>query len=563
MALSDPTIGVPTPTGTLQGVAAFSWDGTAWQPAASAGPSVATPTGVLRGVAPFSWDGANWQPAGRPTLDVGTPSGTLEGVAVYTWSGSAWTPAGGQSTPATPSGALRGVAAFTWDGAAWQPAGKAGPSVATPYGVLAGVAMFNWTGSWTAGTASLDLNFMEPGSLDPRITFTRGSTATYFSSAGVMQTAATNAPRWDYDPVTHALCGLLIEEARTNGVAPSVPDTGAHWSLVGPASQGGSITAPDGTTSTTSLIAATDTTNSIRQLAYGSGVGVTASTAYSLTVFLRKSASGNANAYIQCNIAGGATVVPIAYFDLTNGVAVVGADLAPGATGLSASISGVGNGWFRANFSFTTTATNNGVTPYIGPCTTVSATGDNRSAVGVVGQGIYVWGAQLEQGAFPTSYIPTAGTTVTRSGDLCTASIGAWNTPQVGTLQVEAQQQALFSKQSQLVGLDIPGSTRTAVLVAAANTVNAFDTTGAINQSLGAVPVGTPFKAAFAYHAGAQQGALNAALAAALSAASLSTGMTVLAIGCDGSAQQVNGYIRRVRYWPRVLSNAELQAVTT
>jgi hypothetical protein len=48
-----------------------------------------------------------------------------------------------------------------------------------------------------------------------------------------------------------------------------------------------------------------------------------------------------------------------------------------------------------------------------------------------------------------------------------------------------------------------------------------------------------------------------------LSAASLSTGMTVLAIGCDGSAQQVNGYIRRVRYWPRVLSNAELQAVTT
>ena len=216
MALSDPTTDVPTPTGTLQGVAAFSWDGTTWQPAGSAGPSVATPTGVLRGVAPFSWDGANWQPAGRATLDVGTPAGTLEGVAVYTWSGSAWTPAGGQPTPATPTGALRGVAAFTWDGAAWQPAGRAGPSVATPYGVLAGVAMFNWTGTWTAGTPSLDLNFMEPGSLDPRITFTRGSTATYFDATGTMQTVSGNTPRWDYDPVTHALRGLLIEEARTN-----------------------------------------------------------------------------------------------------------------------------------------------------------------------------------------------------------------------------------------------------------------------------------------------------------------------------------------------------------
>jgi hypothetical protein len=63
---------------------------------------------------------------------------------------------------------------------------------------------------------SLDLTFTVPGSLDPRITFTRASTATYFDSAGVMQTAAVNAPRWDYDPVTRALRGLLIEEARTN-----------------------------------------------------------------------------------------------------------------------------------------------------------------------------------------------------------------------------------------------------------------------------------------------------------------------------------------------------------
>ena len=64
--------------------------------------------------------------------------------------------------------------------------------------------------------AVLDLSFMTPGSLDGRITFTRASTAMYFDASGVMQTAATNAPRWDYDPITHALNGLLLEQGSTN-----------------------------------------------------------------------------------------------------------------------------------------------------------------------------------------------------------------------------------------------------------------------------------------------------------------------------------------------------------
>ena len=62
---------------------------------------------------------------------------------------------------------------------------------------------------------TLDLNFMS-APLDPRITFTRASPATYTDNTGTIQTAAVNAPRWDYDPVTHALRGVLIEEARTN-----------------------------------------------------------------------------------------------------------------------------------------------------------------------------------------------------------------------------------------------------------------------------------------------------------------------------------------------------------
>jgi hypothetical protein len=63
---------------------------------------------------------------------------------------------------------------------------------------------------------TLDLKFAATGTLDPRITFTRASGATYFDAAGVMQTAATNVPRFDFDPVAHAALGLRIEEQRQN-----------------------------------------------------------------------------------------------------------------------------------------------------------------------------------------------------------------------------------------------------------------------------------------------------------------------------------------------------------
>ena len=63
---------------------------------------------------------------------------------------------------------------------------------------------------------TLNLDFANSGKLDPRITFTRASTATYFDKLGVLRTASNNEPRFDYDPVTLEAKGLLIEESRQN-----------------------------------------------------------------------------------------------------------------------------------------------------------------------------------------------------------------------------------------------------------------------------------------------------------------------------------------------------------
>ena len=63
---------------------------------------------------------------------------------------------------------------------------------------------------------TLDLNFAGTRTVDPRITFSRASTATYFDEFGVMRTVPANSPRIDFDPVTGECKGLLIEEQRTN-----------------------------------------------------------------------------------------------------------------------------------------------------------------------------------------------------------------------------------------------------------------------------------------------------------------------------------------------------------
>ena len=79
--------------------------------------------------------------------------------------------------------------------------------------------------------AALSLNFLG-GTLPGQVSFTRASAANYFNNAGLLTSATINVPRFDYNPATLALNGLLIEQASTNSALWSRDLTNAAWTTL-------------------------------------------------------------------------------------------------------------------------------------------------------------------------------------------------------------------------------------------------------------------------------------------------------------------------------------------
>jgi hypothetical protein len=195
--------------------------------------------------------------------------------------------------------------------------------------------------------------------------------------------------------------GLLIEEQRVNLIDHSVPDS--NWTTARVTLTENDVLAPDGTTSATHVVENTATGNHNTSNSFA----VSGNKTYCRSVFVKGDGSGR-NVQIQTDsfanyVVGGSLLV-----DPDDGTIIQAPSLEHG-------VIDYGNGWFRIYLVSTTVASpasplvfdlelNNSAQSY---------TGDGTS-------GLYLWGAQVEEGAFPTSYIPTSGSTVTRSADLAT-----------------------------------------------------------------------------------------------------------------------------------------------
>lgn len=261
---------------------------------------------------------------------------------------------------------------------------------------------------------TLNLDFAKTKVLDSRVTFTRASTATFVGSNGLIQTAASGAARFDHNPATGESLGLLMEEARTNLLLQSSDLTTASWGLTNVTRTANSTIAPDGTNTAVKIASTTGTWQSF--LGQGSVQGITAIP----TTFSCYAKAAEASWFCLSGIQYGEA---IAFFNLATGA------LGTLSAGSYHSITPVGNGWYRCSVTCASaSSTLWGFFPSLTDATLTPAP---------IGDGVHVWGPQLEAGSFPTSYIPTTTATVTRAADVASvtgANFSSWYNQSAGTL---------------------------------------------------------------------------------------------------------------------------------
>jgi hypothetical protein len=346
---------------------------------------------------------------------------------------------------------------------------------------------------------------------------------------------------------------LLIEEQRTNLLTYSEQFDNAVWTKTRSSITADATTSPDGTQDADKLVE--DTATNTHDMTFSASF--TSGTAYTLSIYA-KQAGRNLRIYFPTGAFGFAFS---AVFDLSAGTATIAL------TGTVASITNVGNGWYRCSITQTATAsaTSNFTLRLIEGASTTSYTGDGTS-------GIFIWGAQLEAGAFATSYIPTTTTALTRNADVASmtgTNFSDWYNASEGSLFGEFSVYTSVGSKA-IVGITDGTNNNRVQFFAASNDPFVLSprlVAGGVATNpanTGSIAVNSVGKAIIAYAVGTNAGgfSINGSSIAQSSPASAFSSVNSLEIGKATGLTQLNGYIRRIAYYPTRLANEQLQALT-
>ena len=361
-----------------------------------------------------------------------------------------------------------------------------------------------------------------------------------FASPYTKNVGGLYPPRFDYDPVTLQPRGLLIEEQRVNLLLQSEEFDNAGWVKSGATVTANATTSPDGTADADKIIE--NTANSQHRVSQP--VTVTNGIAYTYSIYAKAAERTS----IWVRVIGVSTYASCVV-DLTNG-----AISTPTGT---CTATNVGNGWYRITVSGTSDSTTATVfANLIDGAGANTYTGDGTS-------GVYVWGAQIEVGAFATSYIPTVASQVTRTADQCAIvapNFAPWYNQSEGTFVVEAITSSRTS-----------ASANNETLIAASNILTAVRGAGTVSlgwfigsttfRSFSYTTANATIKTAAAYQAGNNAASLNGG-APVTDTGSTYSSPTSLGIGNIANSQYLNGHLRNITYYPVRLTNAQLQALT-
>jgi hypothetical protein len=361
----------------------------------------------------------------------------------------------------------------------------------------------------------------------------------------VLQTAAAGVARFDHNPLTGESLGFLSEEQRANLLVYSDQfSNSSYWTQERASALANVGIAPDGTQTADLFIEDTTASNSHR--AYRT---ITQSTGGDYTASVYVKAAGRT----KFRMSEGFSIGGVCVFDLVAGTATTTAPAKNGA------IVAVGNGWYRCSATWTLTASTNTIL-YFG----MTDAAGNANYTGDGYSGVLVWGAQLEAGAFATSYIPTAASQVTRSADLASltgANFSSWFNPGAGTLLCEFDLAATSVAMGMAPFSADGGSSNGYNLYKQSLAAGIFAYAGSNNASLGTMSAGVAAKGAVAYDGSSNVGALNGATPVAISPIPVST-PTQLLFGRTWGGNQLSGHIKRFAYYPARLTSANHQALT-
>jgi hypothetical protein len=411
--------------------------------------------------------------------------------------------------------------------------------------------------------ASTDVIYVWGAQLNP------GSTAqTYYPTT----TAAYHAPRFDYSPTNIGEPrGLLIEGSSINYMLQSTTLSQTAFSMR--ANTTASITDPEGTTTNAKTVGADGTYN--YHLYY---LPTTAGTNTVVTVSIFAKKNGYKYLYLS-DVTSGRSAVR---FDLDNGTTSNSA----GAGFASATATPYPNGWWRCSMVANVVASTSYGWSYGGVPTTgasLNAFGAAYTGANTDSDGIYCYGFQVEAGSGASSYIPTGASQVTRNTDLLavtsTTTMGL-NTS-AGTFFVETELPRAGTTSPAQFGTPYAngswlgqfyGGTEATTLTANwwGGSVLPLSRSGnpksltALSYGLytgTSIPVSSSLNGAVSTGTFTTSGANNAPNPATWSFITLACNSTSSSLGTT-SRDNFNGCIKRFKYYPTRLSDAQLQALT-
>ena len=378
--------------------------------------------------------------------------------------------------------------------------------------------------------------------------YTPTTTQTITNYIPVLETAASGVARFDHNPTTFESLGLLIEESRANLILQS-EDLDTTWAETRATLSLNSVIAPSGALTADVLIASTDNDTHFTSQTF---TGTAA--AHTFTVYAKAYGLN----HVALRLFNGTAQVGLAYYNLSTGATGT-------VTAGTAAITSVGNGYYRCSLTATLAAS--------ASCTAdiQLANADNtNSFAGNAFSGVTLWGAQLEAGAFPTSYIPTVASQVTRAADAASmtgTNFSSWYNAAEGTMYAEAS--VIGATADAVIASANSGTTNNDIRLRVLSSSNSLGfrvfadgVSQAALSTTNAFTVGQEFKSVGVYKVNDFAFSANG-----LPVTTDTTGVlgvvTQFQLGAVGAVSVLNGHIRKLSYYPLRATNAQLQGLTS